>query len=160
MHAFAGRVHYYDVGLPVALDEFWSENPAHVARFKRCVGDAVAFRVPERGIYGLTDAFDAHDFAGDLGHEEGNGSGAGVKVVDRLATLQPCGAKCLRIKAVGLLRIGLVELLGADQKLECAATFEGGFHGLLKGLNPVKEVKVDVVHGIVDLLVEAPVQAD
>ena len=146
MHTRTRRVGDDYIRTPVLVDKVLCQHVLHVAGKKQRVPDAVDFRVDLGVLDGFGHIFDADDLARLSGHEVGDGSRAGIKVVNQLVAGEPCEVAGHFVQSVCLLGVGLVERLGTH--LEAQA-----FHLLEDMVFAFERVHVEVGNGVVALII-------
>ena len=146
VHAGAWRVGDDDIGASVLGDEVVGKDVLHVTGIEQSVVDVVYLRVDLGILDGLRHILYADDFLRLLRHEVGYGACAGVEVIYEFVAGETSKLPCHAVQVVGLLGVGLVELLRSDLEFQV-------LHKQEDMVIALEQLDVLIANGVVALLV-------
>ena len=146
MHSGTWRVGDDYVWATVLGDEFVGQNILHVACIEEGILDVVHLRIHLCILYGLWYVLDTDYLLCLVSHEVGDGSRAGVEVVNQLVSGEVGKLASHAIKVVSLLGVSLIETLWTHLELQI-------LHQLEDVVVALEEDEIQVVDGVISLLV-------
>ena len=118
MHACTWRVGDDNIRTAVFGNKLICKNILHIAGIEQCVLNIIYLRVDLCILDCLGHVFNTYNFLGFLGYKVGNGSCAGIEVVNKFITSKFCEVASYTVEMICLLGIGLIETLRTDLELQ------------------------------------------
>ena len=106
VHSGTGRVGDDDIGTAVLVDEVLCQHVFHISGKEQCIFNSVNLGIDLGVFNGFGHIFYADYLACVLGYEIGNGTRAGIKVINKLVTGQSGKVARYFVEVVGLFRSG------------------------------------------------------
>ena len=146
MHSGTWRVGDDDIWATVLGDEVIGQDIFHIACIEEGILDVVHLRIHLCILDSLWHVFDADYLLCLVSHEVGDGSRAGVEVVDQLVSGEVGKLASYAVEVVSLLSVGLIETLWTHLEFQV-------LHQLEDVVVALEEDEIQVVDGVISLLV-------
>lgn len=146
VHSGTGRVGDDDIGTAVLVDEVLCQHVFHISGKEQCIFNSVNLGIDLGVFNGFGHIFYADYLACVLGYEIGNGTRAGIKVINKLVTGQSGKVARYFVEVVGLFGVGLIERFGTYLEAQ-------SLHFLEDVVFPLEGVYLEVGDGIVALII-------